>query len=107
MALFRIYYDDGTTFEGKDEADAINAPACGVQIIAMENPAKSKGFGVLKSRDMYIWKQDRFWACDESGFWDYMFHQQGNRIVLFGRTVDDDNYNKIAARAINEGFHVQ
>jgi hypothetical protein len=56
---------------------------------------------------MYIWKHGRFWACDESGFWDYMFTKQGNRIVLFGRTIDEDNYNKIAARAINEGFHVR
>jgi hypothetical protein len=100
---FRIYYDDGSTFDGETEADAVNARAYGVIIIAMENPAKAKGFGVIKGRDMYIWKHGRFWANDESGFYDYLFHHRGVRVVLFGRTIDEDAYNAICSRAMTEG----
>jgi hypothetical protein len=92
---FKIYYDDGTTFEG----DPMDAPQTGVQVIA--------GWGeqryLAHSRDYYVWRSGRFDAADIGGFWDYLLMHKGPRIVLFGRTMArEDDYWATVSRADKE-----
>ncbi len=97
---WRIYYDDGSTYEGESEEDAVKAPPLGVQVIYVDN-------GVTTGRDMYLWKGGRFWGCDEAGMWDYLFNYPEPKKILFGRTMPTwEEYNEILQRAIREKLGV-
>lgn len=104
---WRIYYADGATHDGSTDKEAWYAPAVGVICIAVEDVARSKGFGLTAERNMYLYRDGRFWGCDEAGMWDYWFTHPGPKTVLFGRTIKTDNWNDIMQRAIKEGLGVQ
>lgn len=99
-----IYYSDGSTLSGSTDKEAHYAIAVGVIAIAIEDPKRSKGFGIVAERNMYLYREGRFWGCDEAGMWDYWFTHEGPKTVLFGRTVKNETWNKIMQRAIKEGL---
>lgn len=102
-----IYYGDGSTYCGSDE-DACNAPVLDVQVIWIENPKRSAGGGIVTGRGFYTYKGGRWWGCDDAGFWDYMFHYQGQKAVIFGRTMpSEEDYNDIVQRALRERLGVR
>jgi len=104
---WRVYYGNGDTYFGQTDEDAINAPAMDVQVIWIENPKRSRGGGIVTARDMYLYKEGRWWGCDAAGFYDYMFTWQGSKQVLFGRTMArEEDYNAIVTRAIKERLGV-
>ena len=103
MSKWRIYYGDGSAYSGSTEKEAINAPTINVQVIWIENPKRSQGGGIVTGRDMYLYKSDRWFGCDEAGFYDYLFHYPGPKAVLFGRTMGrEEDYNEIVQKAIRE-----
>ncbi len=67
---WRIYYDDESTCSGATDKEAWYAKAVGIIAIAIEDSARSKGFGIVAERNMYLYKDGRFWGCDEAGMWD-------------------------------------
>lgn len=101
MGKFRIYYDDGSTYEG----DPYLAPPPGVIIIAIEAPDERRGFILTKGKDSYYYRDGRWYGCDEGGFWDYMMIHIGPKAVVFGRTIRDDKYWKIIEKASKEGIN--
>ena len=99
---FRVYYGDGSTYSG----DPFEAPRCNVQAIVNENPASPQGFDVCtgSKSDYYIWRDGQWWDCDEAGMWDYLLLLTGPKSILFGRTMRNEEYWAIVARAQKEGL---
>ncbi len=91
MTDFTIYYSDGT-YTGDPE----NAPTRDVQVIIQ--PCPKVGWTTLHSTDYYLWRADRWRVADNFGLWDYMV-QPGWKRVLFGRTLDDEEFRKVYYRA--------
>ena len=103
---YRIYYGDGSMFSGA-ECDAIHAPRLDVQVIWIENPKRSDGGGIVTGRDFYIYKGGRWFGCDQAGFWDYQFHYEGPKAVIFGRTMpSEEAYNNLVQKALKEKLGV-
>ena len=98
---WRIYYGDGSTYSS--DSDPFFAPSNNVQVIA-EEITKNPGFRLRSSRDSYYWMQDRWFACDTAGMWDYLLEHKGPKAIIFGRTLRDDDYWKIYHRAKKEGL---
>jgi hypothetical protein len=99
-----IYYGDGSIYAGSTDEEAYNAKAYDVQVIVIENPDRAEGFGIVTGRDAYLYKNGRFWGCDEAGVFDYLYHHPGPKQIVFGTTIDSDTYNATVARALREGL---
>ncbi len=97
---FRIYYDDGSTYS----SDPYFAPSTGVQVVIQENITRSVGFDLFCGKDAYYWKDGRWFQCDIPGMWDYLFMYVGPKAVLFGRTIQDDDFWNMVTHAKNEGL---
>ena len=97
---FRIYYGDGTTYEG----DPFEAPGSNVQvvIVAWDGP---RGWRKVQGKDFYLWMGYLGWrGSDMSGVIDYFHHYKGPQKVLLGRTIHDEVYQAISRRASAEGL---
>lgn len=100
MIRFRIYYGDGSAYSG----DPYYAPAVNVQVVVNEayNP---QGYTVSTSKDAYYWTEIKGWnACDIPGMYDYLMLHRGPKAILFGRTIRDEDWQAIVARAHEEGL---
>ena len=97
---FRIYYGDGSTFSG----DPFDAHPLDVQAIVNEEPSSPTGFVVRNGGSAYVWREETWWDTDEAGMWDYLLTSRGPKAVLFGRTMRNDPYWAIVARAQKEGL---
>ena len=106
---FRIYYGDGSTYEGEPEG----APAQNVQAIVWNDPesgAQDLGRVVLHQWDIYIYSDDIGWHGTDK-YTDLLQHlglgigPGGVRAVLTGRWIMRDKYQEIIKRAKTEsGF---
>ena len=93
---WRIYYVDGGTFDDKGTPE--DAPTMG--IICVKHFTLDNKWELLAYGDYYIY--DRQWWCgDAAGFWQYMF-KTGLKIVKFGTSTDDFNFERIMAFARND-----
>lgn len=81
MVDWRVYYDDGSTFDS-DDGSAYQAPALGVQVIATV--------------------PDLWHGGDIFGLWDYLAHRIAPQRVLFGRLIDNETYAAIEQRAAHD-----
>lgn len=108
MLEFRIYYGDGSTYEGNPE----DAPSRNVQCIAW--PDKKAGSGNLGRYVVHSW--DFYIFSDTVGGWhvtnhihDLLDHLSGGvgpggvRRVLTGRWISTDAFKEIYERAMAEG----
>lgn len=100
---FRIYYGDGTTFEGEPE----DAPTENVQAIIWDDPEigiSSAGRIVLHQWDIYIYSADIGWHGTNK-YADLLLHlkkgcgPQGVRAVLLGQWISRENWLQILHRA--------
>lgn len=112
MADYRVYYDDGSTYDGPPEQAPERGVQCivhkdpmqgryilmGVQAADPERPAPSPGqFGY------YCWHVDEtgrgYWDIhDINGVWDYLA-SPGWKRVLFGRSIPNEQFLEIHSRA--------
>lgn len=101
--MFRIYYGDGSTFEGKPE----DAPAKNVQCIVFNDNApelSNIGRVVLSQWDIYIYSDDIGWHGTNK-YADLLQHLGkgiglgGVRAVLQGTWIARDKYFEIQERA--------
>lgn len=99
---YRIYYDNGDTYSG----DPFWAPATGVIVIAVEDTTKETGYKMVLAKNAYLYKEGRWWGCDEAGMYDYLMMFPGPKAILFGRTIRDELYWEIVQRATKEGLDV-
>ena len=98
---WRIYYDNGTTFDNT-QGEPQDAPTIGVICIKhfIENEWRIQAF-----TDYYIWELGQeWWGADAPGFWQYMF-KPGLKVVKFGTNIPDEPFQKIVARAREDTEH--
>lgn len=92
--MWRIYYDDGSTFSSNDGPPE-DAPALGVICIAQPDP--EVGRHIVSGFD-YYWFTYEWWGGDLFGLFDYLI-TPGHKTVKFGRTVSNTDFSEIVNRA--------
>lgn len=95
MSKWRVYYGDGTTVES-DGFPVDRVPARNVQVVVQDHP--SVGWSMVHTRDFYIWADERWRGVDQFGLYDYLC-EPGWKRVLFGRTINRDDFNTIYQQA--------
>ncbi len=104
---WRIYYGDGSCYAGSSVEDAVYAPTLNVQVIWIENPKRSEDGGIVCDRDYYLFKDTRWFGCNEAGYYDYLYHYKGPKAIIFGRTLEvEEDYNALVLRAKREKLGV-
>lgn len=100
---WRIYYDDGSTFDntqGKPE----QAPPFGVLCIVAFN--KDNGRSIFHKWDFYYYNTtvENWFGCDMFGLLDQLCHDNTNALkaVKQGRTVSNKQFRKILAKAVHD-----
>jgi hypothetical protein len=83
---YRIFYDDGSTYDGAVE----DAPCEGVIVIVQDDP--DVGREVLHIKDFYYFERDRWWGADRWGMEDYL-RRPGWKKVVAGRNTSYANYS--------------
>lgn len=100
-----IYYGDGSEYNS-DSGSPYDAPAQGVQAIIVrdDNPANSRGRGLVAGFDYYWWVPERgeWYGGELFGLFDYLCSTPGPKRVLFGRTIGNKEHQEIRDRAIND-----
>lgn len=99
MIKWRIYYDDGRTFNHTNGPPE-NAPPWGVIDIIQWDLRTDKRYH--QTGDYYCFESDYWFACDLMGLIDYL--ARGKGIVKFGRTIPTMKYNKIRQQASEDKF---
>jgi hypothetical protein len=90
--MYRVYYDDGSTYDGVVEL----APCEGVIVVVQDDP--DVGREVLHIKDFYVFDAARWWGCDRWGMEDYL-RRPGWKKVLAGRNTTYANYSALYDRA--------
>jgi hypothetical protein len=94
MVSWKIYYADGSTLSNLGGSPE-EAPATGVICIKHFSEGEWR---ILAFRDYYAWDKNDWWGHETAGFWQYMF-KPGIKIVKFGTSTDDFNFERIMAEA--------
>ena len=95
MSKYRVYYTDGSTFDG----DENNLPPekHNVQIILERN--EEEQLVTRSAGDFYILENGVWIEHDFLGLMTWLYNQG---IVLFGALTSNDNFNKILQRALRD-----
>lgn len=90
--MYKIFYGDGEVTE-----DEVRLPARDVQIILQDD--KEVGIATISGADYYILKDGEWRGVDIFGLFDFLMD---TGIVLFGRTMKREEYNKIVRMACED-----
>jgi hypothetical protein len=95
---YRIYYSDGSTFEGDPSA----APKTGVQVIIVRDG--SKGRRVLKLVDYYVWSPtlDRWVDCIDSASVMLRAVREPWVVILCGEYLCEADFEQVLIAAHND-----
>jgi len=93
--MFRVYASDRVWTEA--DAPLTGDKARDVQVIAQ--PDAETGVSLQSGADYYVWRGGRWQGVDIFGLFDYLLD---TGLVLFGRTIDAEEYAAIMARALDE-----
>ena len=98
---WRIYYGDEQVFDNSMGSPS-QAPSTNVQAIVCVDGSGNKK--LYHSWDWYYFNGEEWRGCDVHGLLDQLLNDINNNIcgVKQGRTIKDDIYDKILARAIND-----
>lgn len=98
MALWKIFYGDGTTYDSKQGSEP---PMRDVQVIVQYDAEVGRSF--WSDCDFYWWepKHSLWVGGDMAGLLDYMGRCRG-ATILQGRTVPDSIYRKIKQQALQD-----
>jgi len=100
MLSWRIYYDDGSTFDSS-QGEPEDAPSFGVVFIPQ--PDEQVGRMVMQGWDWYYFnKSGQWWGCDIYGLLDRLLHNLPTRALKQGRTMGNDAYQKLRSVATND-----
>ena len=92
--MFLIYYGDGSVYKSTDSSGYESRD---IQVIVQEN--EDVGWYTVTGSDYYIWRDNKWIGVDIFGLFDFLLD---SKIVLFGRTIDGDEYEEICMRAIKD-----
>jgi hypothetical protein len=100
---FRIYYGDGSTFEGRPE----DAPVQNVQFISWDDPTRginATGRFVLEAWDLYIYSDNVEGWIGTNKYADLVRHVQdgGVRAVLEGKWIKRETFVELREKAYND-----
>lgn len=109
MLTWRIYYDDGSTFDS-DQGEPWDAPGLGVALILQRR--EGEGRLVMHRWDWYVWRCDlgEWWGHDLFGLLDQLTDDRAGvvRAVKAGRMLSTPDWNALYTRAIEDAdFPVQ
>lgn len=92
--MFKIYYADGTTFQGNPEM----APARGVVCI-LQKRADGR-HNILSEKSHYVWSNDFWIPCTWDDVEEYLLDRRNEfQFVIRGRVIDCAGYWKIFDKA--------
>lgn len=99
MITWRIYYDNGTTFDSTDGSPK-DAPSFGV--ICIVQPNEYTGRTVVSGYDWYYLNTeiDEWWQSDIHGLLDNLLHNFPITAVKQGRNAPDKTFKGILEKAI-------
>ena len=96
MLAWRVYYDDGSTFDssmgGPDDA-----PPFGV-VCVLQRTADGCGVVSLQERDFFVHDGVAWVPVDKTGIWDRLINRLPLHGLLIGRMLRDDVYVGIIQR---------
>ena len=95
MARYIGYYAEGARYELPPEL----MPERGVQAIVQSNDAV--GWYAITGYDYYVWIDGQWAGVDVFGLWDYLA-RPGWKRVLFGRTLLNEEYERIYQEALKD-----
>lgn len=103
---FRIYYGDGSTFEGSSFEDAVNAPTLNVQVIVNEEPWRTDGnHGIQHGKDSYCFRDGAWFGMDAMGREHYLAESGYPKYTIYGRTtLRNEEFHECLRRALKEGL---
>ena len=98
---WKIFYPDGS-YSDEDGPPEL-APKCGVQAIAVKD--KTVGRRIERSEDFYIYTPEHggWRGANQFRMTEYLM-MPGLKIVLFGRTLVDDDYRAVLDRATTDSY---
>ena len=98
---WRIYYDDGSTFDSGMGAPQ-DAPSYGVVAICTKD--ESLGRMVVNGFDFYCFQteSEEWFGCDQWGMVDKLLHNMPFSAWKMGRTVRTEEFNRIIAAACSD-----
>jgi hypothetical protein len=94
-----VYYGDGSIIYSSD-CDVFDLPGHNVQ--AVVHADSNVGSLIERGTDNYVWVGDDWRGVDNDGLMDYFGWYKGPQKVLKGRTLSNDEYRAIFARALND-----
>ncbi len=106
---FRVYYADGTTFDGSGDDDAMAAPTMGALVVKHEAPCNATGHAI-RSATFFCWEtyphgKGRWGGKDDLfGLCRYYQRQEGPQKVLIGEEVADEIYRRARAQAADDEY---
>lgn len=107
---WRIYYSDGSTYDGDSTEEAMAAPTWGALVVKYYAPHNASGWA-LRTATFFCWETapgfpaERWGAKDDLfGLARYYARQIGPQKVLIGEEVDDKLYQDTRAKAIDDGY---
>lgn len=89
MTKFKVYYSDGSTYEG----EPFDAPPMHVALILEKD--KDHGRRIVSLTDFYVWRLGRWFGTDMPGFYQYLMTPGEAKYVLFGEMMLQDDWNAI------------
>ena len=94
---WRIYYDDGSTFDSQGGCE--DAPPFGV--ICIIYPDDLVGRKIMHGWDWYYWVPEagQWWGSDIYGVLDRLLHNLPLRALKQGRNASNERYRQIMAAA--------
>lgn len=95
---WRIYYGDWSEW-GPDDGPVEDAPGLNVQVIAVTMPGGE--VHLVSGHNFYRWEHGRWWGSDDTGLWDYLA-QPGWKKVILARTIPDETFGAIRAKAMRD-----
>jgi hypothetical protein len=105
MMLWKIFYDDGSTFA---DCDGLPEDAPGRCVLAVVQEDKRHGWQILAQKTYFVWDDRghgfKWWETDRDGLSDYLFNYTGKKIALMGRFVEDEEFERIHRAAMNDDY---
>ncbi len=109
---FRIYYKDGSHYDGEGTSDAMNAPTMGAIMVKQEAPSNLEGFS-FRCSTFLCWEKankelgipERWGGKDDLfGLSRYWATEKGAQKVLQGEEVDDKFFQDQKSMALADGY---
>ena len=96
MITWKVFYDDGSAVTSDTPIEHV--PPLGVEVIALID--ETMGRKLIFRYDFYYF-QGMWFGSDIFGMFDYL-QRPGMKRVLFGRTISEEAFREIYARAVDD-----